>query len=584
VAPPRADYLAFIRFAQTSFWARVASITAVWASVDVLLRLVTLDSVGSGGRAPLLPNFDAVGDERPVELFDPGVVAGAIGVFLAVLAVRRAALRSRLLAPVGLLAGAALATLVDVLPDGRVTRWVDPPVFSAVNLADIGLVLACLWVGHGVGVALGGGIDTRRGASHQTPYPQANPWAPSARALRELWRLRGWALVGLMAGVAGVAIYPLTHPPVHHRTVAIPAPKLPVTAGRLPVAPGSRAGTAAPEIGSASERRIIGQHLVYGFLGTTAPAWLIEKIKRGEAAGVLVDRNNIASRRQFRAVVRTLQSVGRPRAFDAPLFVMTDQEGGQVWRLPGAPRAAASVVGRWNDLGRVFRLGVATGRNLRSAGINVTLSPVVDVGRPGSIMAQRGRSYSGSPRTVARTAEAFIEGMRSVGVFACIKHFPGLGSALRDEDTTVNYIQQSLSRLRSVDELPYRALRAKTAMVMTGTGVYRPFGGLPPVFNRSLIEGELRRHVGFSGLVVTDALETPALAPFAPVSQRAPKALRAGNDLLLVTYDGGADPYFRSSLTALHRGELSLRQLSRSLPRILTLRRQLRAVRPVHRP
>ena len=253
---------------------------------------------------------------------------------------------------------------------------------------------------------------------------------------------------------------------------------------------------------------------------------------------------------------------------------MTDQEGGLVHRVPGPPGYSQEEVGRWRSPGRVHRLGMATGRNLRSVGVNTNLAPIVDIARPGSIRVVQHRAYGSDPARVISIARAYIGGMRAARVLATLKHFPGLGTARRDEDIYLNRSHESLTQLRSFDEAPFRALGKDAGLVMTSTGVYRPFGRLPSDLNPRIV-AELRRRVGFTGLVLTDALETPSLAEIAPTAMRAVLALQAGNDLLLVTYDDGVDPYFISAVRALHGGRIDRAALAASLRHVLAVRRTL---------
>src|SRR5690349_14788391 len=64
-----------------------------------------------------------------------------------------------------------------------------------------------------------------------------------------------------------------------------------------------------------AERRLVGQHLVFGFVGTDVPPWLADKIRRGEAAGVVVYGGNITTRESLRTLIAKLQAIPRPRLY-----------------------------------------------------------------------------------------------------------------------------------------------------------------------------------------------------------------------------------------------------------------------------
>ncbi|HMJ01932.1 MAG TPA: glycoside hydrolase family 3 N-terminal domain-containing protein, partial [Conexibacter sp.] len=181
----------------------------------------------------------------------------------------------------------------------------------------------------------------------------------------------------------------------------------------------------------------VGQRMIVSLPGTTVPETLATRVRRGEVAGVILFGRNVASRGQLQALTLRLQAERRrgPRALrDKPLLVMIDQEGGLVKRLPGAPSRSAAGMGATGSTAVVRAEGVATARNLRDAGVNVNLAPVVDLGLPGSYQRATGRAFGATPAAVGRYAGAFADGLAAGGVLATAKHFPGLGRGPANED------------------------------------------------------------------------------------------------------------------------------------------------------
>jgi beta-N-acetylhexosaminidase len=276
-----------------------------------------------------------------------------------------------------------------------------------------------------------------------------------------------------------------------------------------------------------------GQRVVFGFHGTEPPRDLLRRVRRGEAAGVILFRRNIESRAQVRRLTGALQRRRAPG--DPPLIVSVDQEGGIVKRLAGAPRRSALALGRTGDAQLARAEGLNTARNLRGVGINVDLAPVVDIGRPGRIMRAQGRAFSSSPPAVTRMATAFVRGLHDGGVAATAKHFPGLGGAKFDQDRQMNTIDVSAETLRAEDYAPYRALAKQgLELVMTSTAMYPALDpDRPAVFSPGVLGAELRDRVGFDGVTITDSLGTESATRFGTPERRALRAARAGNDLLL---------------------------------------------------
>ncbi len=321
-------------------------------------------------------------------------------------------------------------------------------------------------------------------------------------------------------------------------------------------------------------RQAVGQHMVFAYDGLRPPAGLRRRIARGEAAGVIVFSRNVRSARSLRATVRSLQAIRRPRGLRAPLIVMTDQEGGPVRRIPGAPRRAAAAVRR---TAQARADGRAAARTLRAAGVNMDLAPVADVARAGSALRRERRAYPGGAAQVGRLASAFAAGLRAGGVRATAKHFPGFGAATVNTDDAPARISTSLGRLRAVDGAPFaRLVRDGVDAVMISTAVYPALDGLPAAFSRRWVTGELRTRLRFRGVAMTDDLGTPAVASYGSYGARAARAVRAGVDLPLFSSSYAASARAAEGLLgAARRGEVGERALRDGARRVLRLRARL---------
>jgi beta-N-acetylhexosaminidase len=317
--------------------------------------------------------------------------------------------------------------------------------------------------------------------------------------------------------------------------------------------------------------QLAGQRVVFGFNGTRPPRALLRRIRRGQAAGVILFARNIRSRAQVRAMNAAFQRWRPPG--DPPLLVMVDQEGGVVKRLAGAPRRSAAELGRIGSAALAHAEGRNTARSLRGVGINVNLAPVLDLGRPGHVMRAQRRAFSSSPRRIARLAGAFADGLRAGGVAACAKHFPGLGGARHDQDRRNNTIRLSANRLRAEDYAPFDALRGRVELVMTSTADYPALDSRPAVFSPRILGTELRDRVGFEGVTITDSLGTESATRLGSPETRALRAARAGNDLLLFASSYAAGVRGAARLArAIEAGDLDPRE---SRARIAAVRSRL---------
>jgi beta-N-acetylhexosaminidase len=319
--------------------------------------------------------------------------------------------------------------------------------------------------------------------------------------------------------------------------------------------------------------QLIGQRMVFAYDGTRPPAALERRIRRGQAAGVILFARNLGSKAQLRGTLARLQRIPQPKGLDAPLLVLVDQEGGPVRRLPGAPERSA---GATTTERQARAAGRGAGRNLRAAGANVDLAPVVDVARPGSALEKERRTYGRDTARVQRLAGAFAAGLGDKHVAATYTHFPGFGAATVNTDDAPARIDRRLAELRRVDLRPYEHPPDAVKLVMLSTAVYPARDPRPATFSRRWATGELRDRLKFTGVSITDDLQTPAVRRFGTPAQLAYFTVRAGVDLPLfaqdyATGDGAADGLVR----ALRQGRLDEDELRVSAARVLALRRSL---------
>jgi beta-N-acetylhexosaminidase len=337
---------------------------------------------------------------------------------------------------------------------------------------------------------------------------------------------------------------------------------------------------------SLTVKQLAGQRIVYAYSGLHPPASLLSAIRAGEAGGVILFGPNIASRSQIRGVIGQLQAAALASPVHARLLILTDQEGGEVRRLPGAPSLSEKQIGESSNAAALAKAaGTGAGQNLAGAGINVNLAPVLDVYRqPGNFIDQFQRSYSSNAATVGSLGAAFISAQQRLGVAATAKHFPGLGAATQSQNTDLRPVtlRLSLGTLRSVDESVYRnAIAAGVKLVMTSWAVYPALDSrFPAGLSSKVIQGELRGRLGFHGVTITDGIDAGAVTPFGNLSRRAVQAASAGADLILcvATNPSNNTPAIGTTAwsaisAAIVNHTLSLQAAQQSAARILALRR-----------
>jgi len=349
---------------------------------------------------------------------------------------------------------------------------------------------------------------------------------------------------------------------------------------------GSSGGGDASEstvIDTLTTAQLVGQRIIYSYPGLTPPAALLDRIRAGQAAGVIFFGENISSPSQIQGVIQQLVAAQQESPVTAPLLLMTDQEGGQVRRLPGEPTLSEKQIGASSNAQTLAsQAGTGAGNNLLGVGMNVNLAPVLDVYRkPGDFDDQFQRSYSTDPSVVSQLGQAFISAQQSLGVAATAKHFPGLGAASASQNTDAEAVTLNLSKttLRNVDESPYpAAISAGVKLVMASWAVYPSLDKNRPAGLSSIIlQQELRGRLGFTGVTISDALEAGALQAYGTSGQRGVLAAQAGMDLLLCSGRdiSQGDDAASALTTALQNGQLDSSSFNTAFQRITALRNAL---------
>jgi beta-N-acetylhexosaminidase len=310
-------------------------------------------------------------------------------------------------------------------------------------------------------------------------------------------------------------------------------------------------------------RQQVGQVLVLAFGGTQAPDYVLRALREGRVAGVILFGGNVSGPPQVRALTASLQRASGRRA-----LVMTDQEGGQFHILPWA--APSDGEADQATPAQAAAQARAAARDLRAVGVNVTLAPVADVGRPGSALAAR--TFPGGPGRVASSVAAAVRAYRAGGVGATAKHFPGLGAATSNTDDAPASVSLAASDLE-----PFKAaIAAGVPLVMASHALYPNVDGShlasqSPALLRDLLRGRL----GYRGAVITDSMEAEAVTSRSSVETASQRALLAGADLILMTGDGSFRPVSQSLLTRARRDRAFRARVRAAAAQVLALKRSL---------
>jgi len=263
-------------------------------------------------------------------------------------------------------------------------------------------------------------------------------------------------------------------------------------------------------------------------------------------SGVILFARNVGTSDETRTLVRELKAIA-----PGPLLLSVDLVGGRVARLTeGFTRfpALREIGGKSPD--DVRAIGRQLGAEVRGAGFDIDLAPVVDVDSNPANPVIGERSFSRDPHVVASLGAAMIEGLQE-HVAACAKHFPGHGDTDKDSHYDLPRLPHALDRLRACELVPFKAaVAARVACVMTTHVVFDALDpGVAATMSAPAIR-LLRDEVGFGGVCVSDCLEMKAISEHFGCGTAAVRAVSAGVDALLVSHTAEAQHEVIASLAA----------------------------------
>ena len=281
-----------------------------------------------------------------------------------------------------------------------------------------------------------------------------------------------------------------------------------------------------------------GQFLAAGFDGTRIPDTLAALAERSGLGGVVLFTRNCPT------LDAVLSLTAEARRLDPDILVMVDHEGGRVHRLPPPftrfPPAVA--IGRAGEPRLAAAVARAMARELRAAGFDSGLSPVLDCLLDPANTVIGDRAFGSAPDTVAALGVACVEAMLAAGLIPVAKHFPGHGLTAVDSHHALPDTSATLADLERGELIPFRAvLAAGCPAVLVAHVRYRALDAdLPGSLSPAVVSSLLRRRLGFDGFIVSDDLEMSAVAATWGVADAARRFLGASGDLALICRSGEA--------------------------------------------
>nr|WP_252198466.1 glycoside hydrolase family 3 protein [Clostridium sp. MCC353] len=293
--------------------------------------------------------------------------------------------------------------------------------------------------------------------------------------------------------------------------------------------------------------------------------------------GLVYFKPNIQNPQQVKEMIASTKEFA-DSAVKLPILIAVDEEGGTVARLAGNPQFSVekfpdmSVIGASGDLDKAYEVGQTIGGYLKEYGFNMNFAPDADVlTNPGNTVVAM-RSFGSDPGLVSAMAGQVAEGLKDQGIIPVYKHFPGHGSTKGDTHEGFAYTDRTLDELRKSELVPFaQAVNDGRPCIMAAhIAAVAVDGNKPASLSKTLITDVLREEMGFTGVVITDALNMGAIQSLYSSGDAAILAVEAGADILLMPAD--FKEAYEALVNAVKEGRISEERIIISLKRIAAMK------------
>jgi beta-N-acetylhexosaminidase len=330
----------------------------------------------------------------------------------------------------------------------------------------------------------------------------------------------------------------------------------------------------------------LGQHFVIGYRSDSE---IQELASMGAIGGIYITRRNIENKSiaEIRHDIDILQNLRHDNNLP-PLLIAADQEGGIVSRLtpplPYHQTLSQQIASADQHLAQkiAFDFGKQQGLELASLGVNLNLSPVVDLHPQRKLINDKytriyDRAISNNPQKVSQIGYAYVKGLECKGVLASLKHFPGLEKITADTHVSTATLTTPIAELQQRDWFPFRDISIKTnAMIMLGhVNIPALDQQQPASLSGNIIQTIIRQDWQHNGVLITDDLTMGAVFNRNNnLLKTATTAINAGVDLLLISYDvRHFYPAMYGLLDSYEKGDVDKKRLSSSHLRLLNVQK-----------
>lgn len=367
---------------------------------------------------------------------------------------------------------------------------------------------------------------------------------------------------------------PLNSPP---KVVETPEPIKPPAKPTDPIEPVKPVDKIEELIKSMTLEEKIGQLLIVGLQGLDISKNEIHNIRENKVGGFILFSRNISNEAKLLNLLADLKKENNINKI--PLFLSIDEEGGLVSRLSPLVNNLRnpSRLGEIDDTQVSFKYGENLGLKLSSFGFNLDFAPVLDINSNPSNPVIGNRAYGKTAMSVSDHGLAVMEGIKSKGVIASGKHFPGHGDTSLDSHLDLPIVNKTIDELREMELIPFKnAIDKGIDMIMVAHILFSEIDGeYPSSMSSVIIDNILRDDLAYDGVVISDDMTMGAIVENYTIQEAAIRFLKAGGDIILISHGpGNTDLIIDRIKEELDQGRISIDQIDEKVYRILKLKDQ----------
>lgn len=332
-------------------------------------------------------------------------------------------------------------------------------------------------------------------------------------------------------------------------------------------------------------KQMLGQKLIFGFHGSELSEEFKALLREYKVGNVILFLRNVKSGDQLRRLCGDIQELIQAET-GYPAFIVIDQEGGMVTRLPqdAVNVPGAMALSATGDAENARRAAQITVRQLRGLGPNFNMAPVLDVNTNPANPVIGVRSLGDDPEKAAAFGAAVVRAYENTGIFCCGKHFPGHGDTSVDSHLGLPRVEKTVEELERSELIPFRrCIEAGIPAIMSSHILFPNIEkeNVPGTMSRTIITGLLKEKLGFKGLVFSDCLEMNAIQKYYGTANGTVAAIKAGIDLAEISYTIELMwEAARAVNEAAERGEFDMEEIRASVEKILEYKKKLVPVEP----